>query len=288
MTNEKKKGVKLYASGGCVVIKNIWNTEAFSTGGNTRGDITGFSVRSGQRMRKYLRGCEAKYSAMLTLTYPGFFESDGAKVKKHLERFMRSLKCWFGSVWPERVNSAERFSAFWFLEFQERGAPHFHIFVNFLPHFKWVAKTWYQIVNSEDERHLRAGTRTEKLNKGRGGTISYASKYAAKAAQKVAPEGYENLGRFWGVYGNRTVVEASTVVRADKFADVSGNFKKIRNSIKKAVLEKTTIVHVDKVGCEVYFIANKTLFDKIKREIMIIECKVNHYAHIFDCAEVET
>jgi hypothetical protein len=77
------------------------------------------------------------------------------------------------------------------------------------PH-SWVAATWYRIVDSEDERHLRAGTRIERLQSGRAGTISYASKYAAKAEQKIVPPEYENVGRFWGISGCRTTVEAST------------------------------------------------------------------------------
>jgi len=50
------------------------------------------------------------------------------------------------------------------------------------------------------------------LVRGRAGTISYASKYAAKMEQKLTPKGFENVGRFWGVYGWRTTMSADTFV----------------------------------------------------------------------------
>lgn len=282
--NNKKKGVKIYASGGCVVIKNIWNTEKFSTGGSTRSAITGFSARSGQRMRKYLRGCEAEYAYMHTLTYPFSYESNGAVVKDHLKKYMRWLK-------DQHINSGQelkgRFSAFWFLEFQSRGAPHYHIFTNCLVDYKKVAKKWFEIVGSEDNRHLAAGTRVEALKKGRGGTISYASKYAAKAEQKTPPEDYKNIGRFWGVYGNRVIVEASTVVRACDYEKYASNFRKLKKLLELAKLDKKTVQHVDKIGCEVLFIKNRKLFTDFQREVNIIECKVNHYSMIFADADIE-
>lgn len=39
---------------------------------------------------------------------------------------------------------------------------------------------------------------------------SYAMKYALKQEQKDVPRGYENVGRFWGVYGCRNVLSADT------------------------------------------------------------------------------
>jgi hypothetical protein len=125
------------------------------------------------------------------------------------------------------------YSAFWFLEFQARGAPHFHIFCTWSPNKEWVAKTWYFIVGSEDDRHLRAGTRVEFIRSGRAGTISYASKYAAKQEQKDVPSDYENVGRFWGVYGRRAVVSASTWVDAKDLDGV--NHQRPLNNLYKFV-----------------------------------------------------
>ena len=38
-----------------------------------------------------------------------------------------------------------------------------------------------------------------------GGAASYAAKYAAKSDQKVVPDGYEGVGRFWGHWGVKVV-----------------------------------------------------------------------------------
>jgi hypothetical protein len=94
----------------------------------------------------------------------------------------------------------------WFLEFQQRGAPHFHILTDWpLPKnrgnkvlwYSRIAKRWYDIVDSGDEKHLQAGTRTETLRSKEGGA-RYAVKYAQKMKQKKVPQGYEDVGRFWG------------------------------------------------------------------------------------------
>ncbi|WP_462273673.1 rolling circle replication-associated protein [Methanohalophilus sp.] len=127
---------------------------------------------------------------MITLTYPGQYTSDGATVKGHLRAFLQALR---------RVNNDV--SYLWFLEFQKRGAPHFHVLTRGIQITKerkeWVSKRWYAIVGSKDERHLRAGTRTESVRK-KDGAKRYAVKYAYKMKQKRVPEGYRNVGRFWG------------------------------------------------------------------------------------------
>lgn len=179
-----------------------------------RGKIKGFSPSSASRMRRFLRTSEAEYSVFITLTYPGAFPVDGRTVKEHLRRFLQELsrvarrRRLDGKATAEPV---KEFSAFWFLEFQARGAPHFHIFTTDTFDRDWVASRWYEIVGSDDLRHLRAGTRIEFLRGGRRGACGYAAKYAAKSVQKEVPENFANCGRFWGVVGNRRC-QAATIV----------------------------------------------------------------------------
>jgi len=204
-------------SGNLLLIRDVFRTCPHRYEQCGRGAISGFSEGAGRRMRRYLRGCAAEYRAMVTLTYPHAFPLDGRTCKDHLRRFIQELRRWAGRNGTFSV----RWSCFWFLEFQERGAPHFHLFcTDFVPK-EYVAAVWYRIVGSEDERHFRAGTRIEELRSGRAGTVSYATKYAAKAEQKVVPEGFENVGRFWGVSGCRRVDEASCYVPERIAADVS-------------------------------------------------------------------
>ncbi|MBM3131828.1 MAG: hypothetical protein FJZ95_02190 [Chloroflexi bacterium] len=106
----------------------------------------------------------------------------------------------------------------WFLEFQEHGAPHYHVFVNGRVDKSEVAQEWYQIVGSGDENHLRAGTRVEAI-RGPHAVPTYAAKYAAKFQQKQVPEGYTDVGRFWGTFGGLKV--RSETVLSGSFADIA-------------------------------------------------------------------
>lgn len=171
-----------------------------------RGTVKGFSPRSGARMRRFLRTCVPVYSVMATLTYPGDYPTDGRAVKRHLDSFVKRAFRYIDAdgEWPDQPRSV-----FWFLEFQARGAPHFHLFLNFPIPRQLVAQWWFEIVASGDDRHLLAGTRIEALYHGRYGTIGYATKYAAKHEQKVVPPNFVNNGRFWGVYGDRRCLAAT-------------------------------------------------------------------------------
>ena len=168
----------------------------------SRGNIVEFSARAASRMRRYLRTCQAEYRTMLTLTYPGVHPSNGRAVKEHLRQFQQRLRRYVRG-------SQDGFSLFWFLEFQERGAPHIHAFCTHEIPFEQVARLWYEVVGSDDIRHLHAGTRIERIRSGRYGTCSYATKYAAKHCQKDVPVEFADVGRFWGVYGERRCMAAT-------------------------------------------------------------------------------
>lgn len=206
----------------------------------TRGVVDDFSVKSAGRIRRYLRCCSADYSLFGTLTYPAEFPTDGRVFKAHLAKFVRAFKHKVGKC--HRAEDAAKFSFFWFLEFQERGAPHFHFFTTHMPasardkdlyeaqHIaakhqplrqddywirssrKWIATKWYEIVGSGDVAHFRSGTQLDWFKTGRGGTIKYATKYALKQKQKKKPEIITNIGRWWGISGMRAALSAAIVV----------------------------------------------------------------------------
>ncbi len=128
-------------------------------------------------------------SVMLTLTYPAEFPMDGRLVKRHWHNFR---------TWLVRKHGR---CGVWFMEFQERGAPHFHVFLDAGVDKQEVSRKWYAIVGSEDPKHLVAGTRVEQLRE-QHAAPAYAAKYAAKAKQKAVPEGFQEVGRFWGTFGD--------------------------------------------------------------------------------------
>lgn len=283
--NAKKNiGVRYYACADLFVCQKRVKAVPFNS--TARSAITRFSKSSGMRMRRYLRGCDAEYKTMVTLTYPSTFPTNGKESKEHLRRFIQELRRNEARKHPD---DTERFSVFWFLEFQKRGAPHYHLFTTCFVPWSWVATTWYKIVGSENIYHLKAGTRTESLKKGRGGTISYASKYAVKMEQKTVPEEFENVGRFWGVTGLRTVVEADIFVSRYDMQDtmVTMAQKRIKRLLKRAKREGKLKVLASGPNNYVARISDVAIQKKLRAEICRLNMATLRFGTIFDDAEVE-
>jgi len=184
-------GIEMYSND--VVVRRAG--DAPDTHDLTRDVVTEFSKASRQRLAFVAANTSVEFTTMITLTYPGEYPTDGEKVKRDRRAFQDWLRRDQGN--PEYL---------WFLEFQKRGAPHYHILTDQLwPKTRLdekalrfrVAATWYRQVGSGDPRHLAAGTRTEKLRTARGGAC-YAVKYSMKMQQKLVPADYQNVGRFWG------------------------------------------------------------------------------------------
>jgi len=281
---KKRSGTLYRVSGSLFICKTTSRTVPHAFVDPARDRIHEFTAGASQRMRRYLRECSAEYQHMVTLTYPGFFESDGAKSKEHLRRFLQELKRYVA----RHDESVIAYSTFWFLEFQERGAPHYHLFTtNYFPK-EFVSRRWYEIVNSEDPRHLAAGTRCEKLERGRSGLISYAQKYASKQVQKVVPEGYENVGRFWGVSGCRATVSADTFVSRDdrKSEGVRHTEKSIGNVLNQGISEGTITVYKREYGVGVYILNTKEVWRRLMLKVSILSAKTAKLPQLFQDAEL--
>lgn len=284
---QNKTGVQYRASGNLFIATT--RTKTVPTGySGCRGDVVGFSVGSGIRMRRYLRECRSDYSHMVTLTYPFEYPSSGTQTKEHLRRFLQELQR-EDRRRIDRKSSDPIHSAFWFLEFQERGAPHYHIFTNRAVDKNWCSKRWYEIVNSEDIRHFHAGTRCEELVRGRAGTISYASKYAAKAVQKVVPVGFENVGRFWGVYGCRITLAADIFVsRSDTGnSDVSSAIKKLQTKLELLVSQGKAELFKREEGVLIMIIHSKLDQMTMRRLVSLIGVHTASKYDMFVDAEVD-
>lgn len=176
--------------------------------GGPRGKITCLSYQSRQRLAWTAANSGVPLRSMLTVTYPAEWPGDGKEVKRHLRVLLQWLR--------RREGGAE--SYLWFLEFQARGAPHFHILTGAEIPQPWVAlgrrgraepaqvnrvwqtdasEAWYGIVGSQDPKHLRAGTCWEALRCA-DAAGRYVAKETYKVRQKEVPERYQNVGRFWG------------------------------------------------------------------------------------------
>lgn len=165
-----------------------------------RGECQGFSRRSRRRLMVELAKTrtDGLHSLFVTLTYPGELTED-----------MRNWRTWKRHIAAFRKRLQRRWRTLtggvWKIEFQKRGAAHFHIMLFFdckmaLPQFRaWVSRSWYEIVGSGQLSHLRAGTNVKRLD-GRRAIRAYVSKYVAK----IQPDGVEipaQWGRTWGFFG---------------------------------------------------------------------------------------
>lgn len=166
-------------------------------GGGVRQAIVKWSDKSRRACEHHIRNLsEGACKVFLTLTYPESFPVDGEICKKHLH----AMKQWF---------KRRGISGVWFLEFQRRGAPHFHAFLDKYPlgGSESVAVAWDRIVSSGDPKHIAwhrgelSGRPCLEYMRKPHAASWYASKYATKAEQKEVPENFINVGRFWGHWG---------------------------------------------------------------------------------------
>ena len=195
--------------------------------------------------------------AMVTLTYPGDWLTvapDGKTVKKQLRAFL-----WrFERAWGIKLIGV------WKLEFQGRGAPHFHIFMvppiglagadralkakryraavgDGLPFPQWLSVVWVDIVAHPDpeqkRRHSLAGT---GIDYGKGMEARdpkrlavYFTKhgqYKAKDYQHDVPEEWQEPGkgpgRFWGYWGLE-VTTASVELTVEDYYRLSRTLRRL-------------------------------------------------------------
>ena len=176
--------VKLYDKDVVLQFK-MPKSKVISKKNYTRGNINHFSYRSKRRMKLFARNTSNLWRIFIHLTYPRNYPSDGRKVKKHLDIFIKRLKRYCPDI-----------KFLWVIEFQQRGAPHYHILVNQEVNKNWLSQSWYEVVDSGDERHLRAGT-TIELVRSKNHSIAYLMNYLKKIEQKTVPEEYKNVGKFW-------------------------------------------------------------------------------------------
>lgn len=177
--------------------------------GGPRGRVVEFSAAARRRLQRRLASINREVAGLplfVTLTYPLEWSEDG-------RRWKRDLKAWWGRVrrrWPAA-------SAVWRLEFQKRGAPHYHLLVFGVPSLPvaWVSRSWYQVVGSGDPKHLAAGTQVARVKSWRG-VAAYASKYMAKIGGGSV---LADVGRYWGVLGgeNLPVVVVEVVLSFAQF-----------------------------------------------------------------------
>ena len=196
MEKERDYKIKMWAGSSLIKSERVPSVgeERAQRGGGARGKVKGYTPASRQRLQKRLAMIKNKHlsnALFVTLTYPAKHPPVDI-AKGHLRAFIKRIRYKFPNA-----------AIGWRLEFQKRGAVHFHLLVlgvRFLPN-EVVAGWWYKIVGSGDEKHLRAGTEVRRVKSARHAAY-YISKYMAKAGEQtdIIPEGTKP-GRFWGFEG---------------------------------------------------------------------------------------
>ena len=199
-------GVEIYYGGIAVVKRTRSMYKEKKT--TKREAIKKLSRKSMARLKFVASVTPVNFVSMITLTYAKNWPRNGKEVKRHLNDFLRWYTNHLGGQY------------LWFLEFQKRGAPHIHILVQ--KRFVTdglravLANKWTDIVTDgysfpyfDLSRKRYATIRGdmivfnnrpkvwEEIRK-RDGAKRYVIKYAAKFDQKSVPDGYENVGRFYG------------------------------------------------------------------------------------------
>jgi hypothetical protein len=141
----------------------------------------------GRRLRFTIDNFMADFVAFVTLTYPACAPKSGLVVKAHFRALVERGR---------RAGLMKNQSWVWWLEFQERGAPHIHFLSTGWIGKQWIAQSWADVTGGD----ARVATRIEGLRTP-AAAGAYAAKYASKQVQKVVPEEFIDVGRFWGVVG---------------------------------------------------------------------------------------
>lgn len=171
--------------------------------------------RSMNKLALLVRSCGVEFLSVMTLTYGQNYPMNGRETKKHLNNFLVASRRLWGA-----------FEYVWVLEFQQRGAVHFHVATTLAPptdaERHEFALVWTRISVPGDwlycelfdaggryipgqtlgcmlagymvHSHHRSWEPIKKLD----GVGRYFAKYANKLRQKKPPSFYRDVGRFWG------------------------------------------------------------------------------------------
>jgi hypothetical protein len=111
------------------------------------------------------------------------------------------------------------------MEFQNRGACHFHLLVDKEIDEDELKRIWYEIVGSGDSRHRNRGAHIAPIRKVES-FKKYLSAYLTKEEQKTIPYFYSNAGRFWGYSRSLITVKIAIIVGP------KSEIKKIRRNFR--------------------------------------------------------
>jgi len=174
--------------------------------------LQGFSDKSRSRLRFVSTNSGHILRSQFGLTYPGdHWPTDGREFKRHLNTFLTQIR-----------KHIPFLNYLWVAEFQSRGAPHVHLFLDLAAtdeNRRLLAHYWCKAVNPdylETDDHYRVHSNPKNFIPWAMRQGSYLCKYLDKAAQKTIPAGFFNFGRWWG--NSRGLVSSPETFTADQLA----------------------------------------------------------------------
>lgn len=255
---ERRSGVAVLTvnPSGLSVKRQFKGRVANPQGLGDRDNVMGRSAKSRRRLMEKLSridleklsGWQRKDSqyvttAFITLTYPQNFP-DAKRAKRDLRTLKERLKYHHGLDW-----------GIWVLEWQKRGAPHFHVVLHSdqtldLTEFRpWLSKAWYEVADTGDEKHLKAGTQVVPVyvHDGVASLMGYMAAYMGKIEQTEPknPETGEPIetGRTWGVwYEDNVPYESLGTVIFDSWED----WEEFKRRVAKRFEKSRYLSKVDK------------------------------------------
>lgn len=193
MMDFAKNEITVSAQGRMFTVK-VCGAGSNNAGDSKRSAITLFSRASRLRLLQKMATIKTKglKSVFVTLTYGQEFPSPKT-AKRHLDNFLK------------RIGRAyENVSGFWRMEFQQRGAPHFHVIFFGLPYIDKddLATMWGEIVGNEfwdntSNPQRPPFTRIELLS-----SHKHAARYVAKYVAKSDSDGGFNIAPYLTVRGD--------------------------------------------------------------------------------------
>lgn len=202
------KGVstlKMTFQGRLVKAQVITKGHQPNTHKHKRSTITDFSAQSRGRLFELFNSLKLNRRAtFVTLTYPTSAVNQ-IDAKRHLRAFLKRL---------ERMYRGRTITGIWRMEFQERGAIHFHIIFFGLPfiHKTTISALWAQVTKT-----FNPFTRIEGVS-GHKKLINYVAKYVGKV-NGIEINGFnsltylsayqfqqgEKIGRVWGYLNKKSL-----------------------------------------------------------------------------------
>ena len=222
----------------CVTVRTpVTRGHLVQSGASRRGKIGEFSKKSRLRLLRLVAKLRREVLPLfVTLTYPGEVPGLGGELADY-----RVWKGHLKALWKRVRRRWPKAAAIWRMEFQARGAPHFHLLLYGVPldelfiradkrnpadlrwRDSWLNKAWYKVVGSGDVLHWEHGCDAAAVRSYKG-AMAYAAKYATKPAEDAVgfpargkgslfdELGGDGVGRLWGVLGRADLPFGAKVI----------------------------------------------------------------------------